>query len=101
MGPDLSLDPRADFEQKLTSVLSDQDFDKDQWQLLLQRVHYYPVDVTSVESYEPLVAALAGREDHVRVFYLSVAPSLFTHITNGVHQAGLSGREPTPDPAPG
>jgi len=69
--------------------ISEQDFNEDQWQSFLQRVHYFAVDVTDVKSYEPLVAFLAGREDHVRVFYLSVAPSLFMPITHGVHQAGL------------
>ncbi len=69
--------------------IDDQDFDAEAWQAFLERVYYYPVDVTNPDSYQPLVDALAGREEHVRVFYLSVAPSLFTQITNGVHAAGL------------
>ncbi len=69
--------------------IDDHDFDAEAWRVFLERVYYYPVDVTNPESYQPLVDALAGREEHVRVFYLSVAPSLFTQITNGVHAAGL------------
>lgn len=69
--------------------IEEADFDEDSWQRFLQRVYYCAVDVTSVESYQPLVALLEGREEQVRVFYLSVAPSLFTAITQGVHAAGL------------
>lgn len=81
------------FRQKLdTEVrehIDDHDFDETAWAQFLQRVHYHPVDVTDVAGYQALVDALKGREEHVRVFYLSVAPSLFTQITNGVHEAGL------------
>lgn len=80
---------RDKLDKEVREHISESEFDEEQWQSFLQRVHYFPVDVSSVESYEPLVASLKGREEHVRVFYLSVAPSLFTHITNGVHQAGL------------
>jgi len=59
------------------------------WQDFLQRVHYLKIDATVQADYEVLSKALEGRENHVRVFYLSVAPSLFTHITKTVHIAGL------------
>lgn len=80
---------RQVLDRDVREHISDQDFDPEMWTSFLERVHYYPVDVTSVDSYQPLAEALAGREEHVRVFYLSVAPSLFTQITNGVHAAGL------------
>lgn len=76
-------------DKKVRQHISDKDFDEDLWHSFLKRVLYFPVDVTSIESYQPLVDTLKGREQHVRVFYLSVAPSLFTQITNGVHAAGL------------
>lgn len=69
--------------------IDESDFDETQWHSFLQRVLYFPVDVTSQESYQPLADALKGREEHVRVFYLSVAPSLFTQITQGVSAAGM------------
>ena len=80
---------RALLDSDVREHIDDQDFDAEAWQAFLERVYYYPVNVTNPESYQPLVDALAGREEHVRVFYLSVAPSLFTQITNGVHAAGL------------
>ncbi|ASJ72956.1 glucose-6-phosphate dehydrogenase [Granulosicoccus antarcticus] len=69
--------------------IDDNDFNADSWKEFLDLVYYHPLDVTDPESYRPLVDTLAGREEYVRVFYLSVAPSLFTQITNGVHAAGL------------
>ena len=63
--------------------------DEECWQQFLKRVHYLKIDATKQSDYDKLKEALTGRENHVRVFYLSVAPSLFTHITNAVHTAGL------------
>jgi len=69
--------------------IEDKDFDQVSWDAFLNRVYYCAVDVTNIESYQSLKQLLEGREDLVRVFYLSVAPSLFISITQGVHQAGL------------
>ncbi len=80
---------RALLDSDVREHIDDHDFNAEEWRAFLERVYYYPVDVTEPASYQPLVDALAGREEHVRVFYLSVAPSLFTQITNGVHAAGL------------
>lgn len=76
-------------DKEVRQHIPDQDFDETQWYSFLERVLYFRVDVTSVDSYKALADALAGREEHVRVFYLSVAPSLFTPITVGVQAAGL------------
>lgn len=59
------------------------------WKEFLNRVHYVRIDVTKQSDYDDLKAMLDGRDKHVRVFYLSVAPSLFTAITEGVKAAGL------------
>ncbi len=80
---------RAMLNESVREHIEDADFDEESWQQFLTRVHYCAVDVTHVDSYQPLVQLLNGREEHVRVFYLSVAPSLFTAITQGVHKAGL------------
>ena len=69
--------------------IPDAEFEQEVWERFLERVHYRSVDVTSEEGYAPLVELLEGREDRVRVFYLSVAPSLFTAISDGVDRAGL------------
>jgi len=75
--------------QDVPQHIDDKDFDEQHWSDFLQRVHYCSVDVSDPDNYRPLQDLLKGREEHVRVFYLSVAPSLFTAITNGVHEAGL------------
>ena len=80
---------RKMLDRDVRQHISEADFVEEHWQAFLQRVHYFAVDVTDQASYAGLVAALAGREDRVRVFYLSVAPSLFSHISEGVHKAGL------------
>jgi len=69
--------------------IDDKDLDEDQWRTFVDRVHYLRIDVTEQSDYEKLGEMLSGREEHVRVFYLSVAPSLFNKITRGVHAAGL------------
>lgn len=76
-------------DESVREHIEESDFDLPSWEAFLQRVYYCAVDVTNIDSYQPLVQLLEGRDDHVRVFYLSVAPSLFTSITDGVHEAGL------------
>ena len=83
----------AGFRELLTREvrehIPDPEFEEDVWARFVERVHYLPLDVTDAEAYAPLVAMLEGREGHVRVFYLSVAPGLFTAISDGVDAAGL------------
>jgi len=58
---------------------------------LLERVHYVTVDVQDSSSWQPLFDTLKDREnadEAVRVFYLSVAPSLFGPIC---HELGVNG----------
>ncbi len=69
--------------------IDEKDFMEDHWLSFIERVHYLRIDVTVQSDYEKLKSMLAGREEHVRVFYLSVAPSLFNKITEGVNAAGL------------
>lgn len=80
---------RRMLDENVKEHISDSDFNEVTWREFLQRVHYCKVDVADAAAYQQLVQILQGREDHVRVFYLSVAPSLFTYITDGVHGAGL------------
>jgi len=80
---------RAVLEADSKGHIEAEHLDEGSWQSFLQRVHYLRMDVTDQSAYDSLSAMLEGRENHVRVFYLSVAPSLFTRITEGVHAAGL------------
>lgn len=43
----------------------------------LKRLSYLAVDASSDQGWEQLQAALKGREDRIRAFYLAVAPELF------------------------
>lgn len=76
-------------DESVREHIEEKEFDQEHWQQFLERVQYCAIDVTNVESYASLVQMLEGRDEHVRVFYLSVAPNLFTAITNGVEAAGL------------
>jgi len=64
-------------------------FVEEHWLAFLKRIQYVQLDVMKTDDYLALAAVLKGREDRVRVFYLSVAPFLFASICKGVDQAGL------------
>lgn len=59
------------------------------WSEFVERVYYLQIDVTTIEGYNELAEMLKGRESLARVFYLSVAPSLFAPICQKVKEAGL------------
>jgi len=64
-------------------------FSQQCWDEFVERIHYVKIDVTTVEGYDELASMLSGRDELARVFYLSVAPSLFTVICKMVNEAGL------------
>jgi len=80
---------RAWVDEAVRPYIPDDQFEPEMWQRFLARIQYLPLDVTTQDDYDELGRRLAGREEHARVFYLSVAPSLFGAITDGVHAAGL------------
>jgi len=59
------------------------------WDEFIKRVHYLKIDVTTLDGYNELAGMLKGRESYARVFYLSVAPSLFAIICKMVSDVGL------------
>lgn len=80
---------RAHLDEAVREHIPDSEFDDDVWQAFLARVRYLTIDVSDASAYRPLCELLEGRDERVRVFYLSVTPSLFTAISDGVHAAGL------------
>ncbi|MBX2880663.1 MAG: glucose-6-phosphate dehydrogenase [Granulosicoccus sp.] len=80
---------RRKLDAEVREHINEADFNEDDWAEFLQRIHYCQLDVTDVDNYRHLVDMLRDREQQVRVFYLSVAPSLFGVITRGVHESGL------------
>lgn len=59
----------------------------------LSRLSYLRNDVSDAAGWEELKSALAASpDDRVTVFYLSVGPSLFAPIVEGLAASGLSGK---------
>jgi len=58
--------------------LSAEELVPEQWQKFCSFVQYISVNATVKADFEKLARALKGREDMVRVVFLSMAPSLFT-----------------------
>lgn len=65
------------------------DFDPEAWSGFLQRVHYERVDLVDQGSYAGLAARLEQQPDNIRLYYLSVGPSLFSATCDGLAAAGL------------
>jgi glucose-6-phosphate 1-dehydrogenase len=63
---------------RLEIHLNPNEFNTADWELFCSCVDYVRVDATKTEDFERLAAVLAGREQLVRVIFLSMAPSLFT-----------------------
>jgi glucose-6-phosphate 1-dehydrogenase len=76
-------------EAEARTHIEEEHFDIDHWNEFLKRIQYIPVDVMEPAAYKKLADLLSGREDKIRVFYLSVAPFLFGAICKGVDEAGL------------
>ena len=58
--------------------LNPKEFAAEQWDTFCGFVDYLRVDATVTEDFDKLATALEGRDDVVRVIFLSMAPSLFT-----------------------
>jgi len=62
----------------LEKELNPQEFRDADWESFRSFVEYVRVDATKAEDFDRLAAALEGREETVRVIFLSMAPRLFT-----------------------
>ena len=65
-------------------------FDEDKWQQFAARLHYMAVDSSRPQSFTALVECLRGREEVIRIFFLSLAPTLFASTCDGIGAAGLA-----------
>ncbi len=63
---------------RLEKYLNPKEFNDKDWDLFCGFVEYVRVDATKTADFDRLAAVLAGREQNVRVIFLSMAPSLFT-----------------------
>ncbi|MCG6962774.1 MAG: glucose-6-phosphate dehydrogenase [Acidobacteria bacterium] len=88
------LDMEAYREALSQEVIGHERFDQDRWHALLDRVDYFPSDLTDPASYTRLAQELEKAEkEHETggnvLFYLSIPPSLFGTVVKNLGDAGL------------
>ncbi len=69
--------------------LSAEELGPEQWQTFCGFVQYMSVNATVKADFEKLGRALQGREDMVRIVFLSMAPSLFTAACSNLAATNL------------
>jgi glucose-6-phosphate 1-dehydrogenase len=79
----------AQIEETCRKYLRTDEFSAAAWLSFTALVDYVTVDATSAQDFRKLASALAGRDDVVRVIFLSTAPSLFTVTCDHLAAAGL------------
>ena len=79
----------AQIETSCRKHLGAGEFTDARWQAFAAQVDYVQVDATEAKDFRKLQAALAGREDAVRVIFLSTAPSLFTLTCDNLAGANI------------
>jgi len=76
-------------EAQARKRIRESDFNADCWATFKQCISYHRVDLTDQSSFEGLSTCLAEHPDRVRLFYLSVGPTLFNATCEGLDAAGL------------
>ena len=66
------------------------DFDEKRWVTFAPKIRYQKVDAHAPDDFRQLAEVLRGRDELVRVFFLSTAPDLFTFICDGLAKNGLA-----------
>jgi len=82
---------RAIAEENARQFLPKADWDDEIWAAFRERVIYERIDAENPEEYVALKSRLEQTPAEVNVFFLSVAPSLFTMICKGLARQGLNG----------
>lgn len=75
-------------EEKLRNHLGEE-FTTANWQEFAKLLHYQPLNVQNAEEFKPLAATLQGREEIIRIFFLSTAPNLFSATCRGLASGHL------------
>jgi glucose-6-phosphate 1-dehydrogenase len=65
-------------------------FSGEQWLQFAQLLHYLAVDASQPESFAALADFLRGREEVTRIFFLSMAPTLFAGTCDAIGACGLA-----------
>ena len=79
----------AQIEASCRKHLTSDELTDERWRAFAAQVEYVQVDATSAQDFRKLQAALAGRDDAVRVIFLSTAPSLFTLTCDNLASANI------------
>jgi glucose-6-phosphate 1-dehydrogenase len=79
----------AQIEASCRKYLKSDELTNERWRAFAAQVDYVQVDATSAQDFRKLQAALAGRDDAVRVIFLSTAPSLFTLTCDNLASANI------------
>ena len=79
----------AQIEETCRKYLRAEEFSAERWKSFAALVDYLTIDATQPQDFKKLSASLAGRDDVVRVIFLSTAPSLFTLTCDNLAAAGL------------
>ena len=83
----------AQIEETCRKYLRAEEFSAERWLSFAQLVDYVTVDATQGRDFRKLNALLSGRDDVVRVVFLSTAPSLFTVTCDNLAAAGIVTRK--------
>jgi len=83
-------DFRQQAREALKKHVSARERNADAVERFLLRLEYLHNDVTDAEGWKALGRLLDQCPEHIRVYYLAVAPSLFGVIANGLASAGLT-----------
>ena len=76
-------------EESCRKHLRAEEFTAERWQAFCALLDYLTVDVTQAGDFARLAAKLEGRQELVRIFFLSMAPNLFTETCTHLASRGL------------
>ena len=79
----------AQIEAMCRKQVTPNEFSAARWSAFADLVDYVQVDATAAADFSKLSAKLEGRDDAVRVMFLSTAPNLFTLTCNHLAAAGV------------
>lgn len=81
---------RGSIRDSLVEFIGEEKLDKAVLEEFLASLDYVPIDATGEQGWDKLAQTLGEKPDHVRAFYLSVAPSLFAEISDRLARAGIA-----------
>jgi glucose-6-phosphate 1-dehydrogenase len=81
---------RSMARKAVTEFVRDAALSSDRLGAFVNRIEYVQLDASQDAGWEALSTRLAGQANRIRVFYLSVAPTLFSDIARRLHQTGLA-----------